>query len=82
MATRETTTLRVPTALRDRIARIADERRTTLLDVVTDAVDRLDRDRWWEAVHATLDDLQDDDFAGYQTEAGRLGGTTRDGLDG
>jgi predicted DNA-binding protein len=44
MATAETTTLRVPVELRDEIARLAEERGSTMLEVVTDAVHSLTRD--------------------------------------
>ena len=46
----QTTTLRVPTALRDEISRLAEQRGTTMLEVVTDAVHRLSRDEWWSSV--------------------------------
>ena len=55
MAPVETTTLRLPIALRDEIARIAQQRGSTMLEVVTDAVRRLRRDEWWIAVHVALD---------------------------
>ena len=48
-------TLRVPCELRDEIARIAELRGTTMLEVVTDAVHRLGRDEWWSSVRDALD---------------------------
>lgn len=81
MATTETTTLRVPVALRDRIAHIAEKRGSTLVDVVTDAVERLDRDRWWDGVHGALDGLSDDELAEYRIQADQLSATSADGLD-
>lgn len=81
MATTETTTLRVPVALRNRIAHIADERGTSLVEVVMDAVERLDRDRWWDDVHAALDNMATEDLEAYQREAQALAASRPDGLD-
>lgn len=81
MATTETTTLRVPVALRERIAHIAKKQGGTLIDVVTAAVERWERDQWWDGVHAALDGLSDDELAEYRTQAHQLSGTSADGLD-
>ena len=80
MATLETTTLRVPVQLRDEIARLAEERGTTMLEVVTDAVHRLTRDQWWESVHEAIDTMTTEEIGAYRAEAERLDGTTADGL--
>jgi hypothetical protein len=80
MAPVETTTLRVPVELRDEIARLAKERGTTMLDVVTDAVHRLSRDQWWDTVHDAIDQMTPEEVAGYQTETDRLNDAAADGL--
>jgi predicted transcriptional regulator len=77
-----TTTLRVPVDLRDEIARLAEERGTTMLEVVADAIHRLTRDEWWADVHDALDGLQPEEAEGYRQEADRLDGAAADGLDG
>jgi len=76
----ETTTLRVPIGLRDEIALIADQRGTTMLDVVSDAIHRLGRDQWWDSVHHALDGMTEADRAGYEREAEALDDTAGDGL--
>jgi hypothetical protein len=68
----ETTTLRVPVELRNEIARLAEERGSTMLDVVTDAIHRLTRDQWWDSVHAAVDDMTPEDVAAYRLEADQL----------
>ena len=72
MALTETSTMRVPTGLRDEIARLAERRGTTMLAVVTDAVQRLSRDDWWESVHGALDAISVADATDYQIEAAEL----------
>lgn len=81
MALSQTTTLRVPVELRDEISRLAKQRGTTMLDVVTDAVHRLGREEWWSSVRGALDGLSDADAAAYQAESRRLGAAAADGLD-
>lgn len=78
----ETTTLRVPVELRNEIARLAEERGSTMLDVVTDAIQRLTRDQWWDSVHAALDDMTPEDVAAYRLESDQLDRTAADGLRG
>lgn len=80
MATGETTTLRVPVELRNEIARIAEQRGTTMLDVVADAIHRLSRDEWWATVHAAFDQMSDDEAADYRREADVLDNAAADGL--
>ena len=80
--TTRTTTLRVPTDLRDEISRLAEHRGTTMVDVVADAVHRLGRDEWWAATRSALDSLSEADMASYQTESRRLSAASVDGLDG
>jgi hypothetical protein len=81
MAPSKTTTLRVPSELRDEIARIAEQRGTTMLEVVTDAVHRLGRDEWWLSVRHALDELTPSDVARYQVESQQLDAASADGLD-
>ena len=81
MALSQTTTLRVPTELRDEISRLAKQRGTTMLDVVTDAVHRLGRDEWWLSVRGALDGLSDAEAALYRAEIRRLEAAAADGLD-
>lgn len=81
MATSQTTTLRVPVELRDEISRLAKQRGTTMLDVVTDAVHRLDREEWWSSVRGALDALNDAEVASYRAESGILDAAAGDGLD-
>ena len=81
MAPTQTTTLRVTTALRDEISRLADQRGSTMQDVVADAVHRLSQDEWWASVHSALDDLGPTVAASYQAESSRLDAAAADGLD-
>jgi predicted transcriptional regulator len=80
MAPVPTTTLRVPTDLRDEIARLAEVKGTTMLDVVTEAVGRLTRDEWWTGVHRAIETMSETDRSGYAEESGRLSGAVADGL--
>ncbi len=80
MAPPQTTTLRVPKELRDRIARIAEIRGTTMLEVVKEAIQRLSRDQWWEAVHLAVDGLEPADVDAYGREAELLDRAAADGI--
>ena len=80
MAT-DTTTLRVPVQLRDQIAALADERGTTMLDVVAEAIRRLSRDQWWAGVHAAIEGSDPDALAGYHDEARVLDHAVSDGIE-
>lgn len=80
VATTETTTLRVPVALRNEVARLARVRGTTMLVVVTDAVEELRRSQWWASLHAELEALDDGDIAGHVTETGILDHASGDGI--
>lgn len=81
MALAQTTTLRVPTELRDEIARLAEQRNTSMLQVVSDAVHGLSRDDWWMSVTDALDGLDAEQAASYQAESGSLDSAAADGLD-
>ena len=80
MATTETTTIRLPVVLRDEIARLADARGGTMVDVVADAVRHLQRNQWWDSVHDALDAMTPDEQAAYRHEADGLEGAGIDGL--
>ena len=80
MALSQTTTLRIPTELRDEISRLAECRGTTMVDVVTDAVHRFGRDEWWSAARDALDGLSDPEAASYQAESRGLDAAAADGL--
>ncbi|MBK6501688.1 MULTISPECIES: hypothetical protein [Candidatus Neomicrothrix] len=82
MAPTRTTTLRLPVVLRDEIARLAAQRDSTLLEVVTDAVRRMQRDQWWSGVHEALDAMNPEELAEYRAETDQLDGTASDGLRG
>lgn len=81
MTTTDTTTIRVPVALRDRISSIAKDRGATQVDVVGDAVDLLERDLWWARVRSGLDAWTDEEIAGYQAEALALDEMASDGVE-
>ena len=76
-----TTTLRVPSELRDEIARTAEQRGTTMLEIVTDAVQRLSRDECWSSVRDALDGLSPSEVSAYQIESRQLDTASADGLD-
>ncbi len=76
MAPTKTTTLRLSTDLRDEIARLADEHKTSMVDVVASAIAELKRQYWWNEVHSSLDELDDS----YHQDAHLLESTTSDGL--
>lgn len=77
----KTTTLRVPSELRDEIAWIAERRGTTMVDVVADAVNRFGRDEWWSWVWDALDNLDPSEVDAYRTESRLLDAAAIDGLD-
>lgn len=53
-----------------------------MLEVVGEAIDRLNRERWWESVRSALDNMSDEELDDYTAEAERLEGTAADGLHG
>lgn len=80
MAPTETTTLRVPVQLRDEIARLAEARGSTMLEIVTDAVHRLSRDQWWDSVHDAIDAMTAEEIGSYRDETDLLDSAAGDGL--
>ncbi|MCY4162664.1 MAG: hypothetical protein OXE93_00365 [bacterium] len=81
MSTKKSTTLRVPTKLRDEIARLAELKDTTMQEVVAEAVRRFEREEWWASVYDALNEWDEPTVSGYATDAQNLEGTTLDGLD-
>lgn len=70
------TTIRVPTTMRDRLKTLAAEHDTTLAGAVEIALHAVDRDRFWEQMHAAAEadgDRLVDEVEGYS-------GTLADGL--
>ncbi len=80
MAPTKTTTLRVPNELRNEIARIAADRGSSMVEVVSDAIHRLERDDWWVSVHTALNDMSPSASESYENEIQTLDGTSSDGL--
>lgn len=65
--------------LRDEIARLAAERGSTMLDIVTDAVHQLSRDQWWDSVHDAIDAMTADEAESYGAETDQLDRAAADG---
>lgn len=82
LAPAKATTLRVPVALRDEIARLARGRGTTMVDVVAQAVHRLANDQWWADVREALDSMGPAGVAPLRAETVGLDGASADGLRG
>ncbi len=76
-----TTTMRMPVELRDEIARLAAQRKSTMLDVVTDAVEQLRVQQWWDQVRDQLDAWTPEQIEEYRREAAPLESTLRDGIE-
>ncbi len=77
-----TTTLRISNDLRDEIFRLAEQRGTTMVDVVADAVHRISQDEWRLSVRRELDGLTEAEVASYQAESQKVDEVAADGLDG
>lgn len=71
-----TTTIKVPTALRDRIAERARRERVTLAAAIEHALDEADERSFWLAVRTEHAAMSDAERAGYAAS-----GTLRDDLD-
>lgn len=76
-----TTTLRVPRELRDEIADLAKLRRTSMVEVVSDAVNQLRITEWWSTVHDALDQMNAADIQEYETEVAVLENAASDELE-
>ncbi|MCQ3808361.1 MAG: hypothetical protein KTV16_14005 [Acidimicrobiia bacterium] len=51
-----------------------------MIDVVTEAVQRLTRDEWWKSVRGALDNLDTAEAAAYRTESDELEAASADGF--
>lgn len=70
-----TTTIKVPTELRDRLAELARREHTTLAGAIARSLDAAEDAAFWTAVTETMGG------SGPQREAERFSGTLSDGLD-
>lgn len=71
----ETTTIKVPVELRDRLARRARCKGTTIAQAIADSLDQAEEKAFWEAVRTTMGEA-----ASARATAERYSGTLRDGL--
>lgn len=71
-----TTTLRLSTELRDEIAQLARASGVSMSQLVSEAIEQLKRQRWWDAVHHSLDDLAPD----YRKDNAVFDGASGDGV--
>ena len=51
-----------------------------MVEVVSDAIHRLERDDWWASVHTALDDMSPSATKSYEDETQKLDRTSPDGL--
>ncbi len=51
-----------------------------MVEVVSDAIHRLERDDWWASVHTALNDMSPSASESYENEIQTLDGTSSDGL--
>lgn len=70
-----TTTIKVPTDLRDRLAEVARREHTTLAGAIARSLDAAENAAFWEAVEETMGGSEP------QREAEQLSGSLADGLD-
>lgn len=60
-----TTTLKVDTAIRDRLASVAKARGTTMVALLAEVADRLAVEQRWLDIHAAYERLRHDDPSGW-----------------
>ncbi|WP_428119925.1 hypothetical protein [Candidatus Poriferisodalis sp.] len=60
---------------------MAEQRRTTMVGVVTDPVHLLGRDEWWSLVRNSLDEMTSVEVAEYQAGSRLWDAASADGLD-
>lgn len=77
MSPPKSTTLRLSTELRDEIARLAEQRGSSMVDVVAAAVDELKRQEWWKQVRLEVDELEND----YRVDVQVFEAAAGDGVD-
>ena len=77
-----TTTIRIPTASRATLQRLADGQGRPISQVAAEAIDHYDRERALAELNAAYATLREDPvaWADWQAELGSLEGTLADGL--
>jgi predicted transcriptional regulator len=73
------TTIKVPTELRDRLAELAKREHTTLAGAIARSLDRAEAAAFWEDVRATMNGV--DAQAAASGDVERFAGALTDGLD-
>jgi predicted transcriptional regulator len=73
------TTIKVPTELRDRLAELAKREHTTLAGAIARSLDRAETAAFWEDVRATISGVDSPAAMSRGTE--EFAGTLTDGLD-
>ena len=74
-----TTTIKVPTELRDRLADLAQREHTTLAGAIAQSLDRAETAAFWEDFRTTMSGRDSQTTVLNDTE--RLAGSLTDGLD-
>lgn len=81
-----TTTIKVETSVRDRLAALAQERGVTMGALLGEVASRLEREAFFRIARAQLEQLRDADPGGWATDRaesrGWQAGTDRDALRG
>lgn len=81
-----TTTIKVESAIRDRLASLARDRGTTMGALLAEATARMEREAFFAAARARLEQLREDDPAGWAADRSESRtwqeGTDRDILSG
>jgi hypothetical protein len=74
--------IRVPSATHEQLRRLAAERKQPIGRIVAEAVDRLEEEAFWAAVHADYERLRADpeDWEAYHAEARELEVLSREAL--
>ena len=62
-------TIRIPQATHDVARRLAAERKRSIGDVITEALERYEEEQWWDAVDASYARLRDDPVACAEYDA-------------
>ena len=78
-----TTTIRVPSATRDKLRALARQERRPIGDIVSAAVDRYEEDAFWTEAHRTYAAMRADpaESAAFDAEVAAWDGTLMDGLE-
>ena len=76
------TTIRVPSATRDKLRVLASRERRSIADVVAAAVERYEEDAFWEEAHRAYAAMRADPAASaaFDAEVAAWDGTLKDGL--